>query len=234
MLDIKGLKVSYGVIPVLHGIDLRVNQGELVALLGSNGAGKTSLLNSISGMLKPVSGDITMDGETLTGKKPHEVVAHGVVQIPEGRKIFPYFTVYENLLMGACRSGAWGKREEVLQKVYEMFPILEERKEQRASTMSGGQQQMLVIARGLMSQPKLLMIDEPSLGLSPAIMDQIYEVISTFVQQGITVLLSEQNVQVALSIADRAYVLQDGEVVLEGDSTELMGNQLVKEAYMGI
>ena len=234
MLDIKGLKVSYGVIPVLHGIDLQVNQGELIALLGSNGAGKTSLLNAISGMLKPDSGEISMDGVDLAGKKPHEVVSYGVVQIPEGRKIFPYFTVYENLLMGACRSGAWGKREEVLHKVYEMFPILEERKEQRASTMSGGQQQMMVIARGLMSQPKLLMIDEPSLGLSPAIMEQIYEVISTFVQQGITVLLSEQNVQVALSIAHRGYVLQDGEVVLEGESSELMGNQLVKEAYMGI
>lgn len=234
MLEIKGLKVSHGVIPVLHGVDLEVNKGELVALLGSNGAGKTSLLNTISGMIKPDSGDISLDGADLAGRKPHEVVGQGVIQIPEGRKIFPYFTVYENLLMGACRSGAWGKREEVLQKVYEMFPILEERKEQRASTMSGGQQQMLVIARGLMSQPKLLMIDEPSLGLSPAIMEHIYEVISTFVQQGITVLLSEQNVQAALNIADRGYVLQDGHVVLGGESSELMGNELVKEAYMGI
>ncbi len=233
MLSIKRLNVSYGVIPVLHDLDMEVREGEIVALVGSNGAGKTTLLNAISGLLQPSNGEIAFEGSRIDRLAPHRIVAAGISHIPEGRKIFPYLSVRENLLMGACQRQAWGGRQGMIQKASELFPILGERANQRASLMSGGEQQMLVIARGLMSRPKLLLIDEPSLGLSPVIMARIYETIQTFPQIGITVLLSEQNAQAALEIASRGYVVQDGHMVLEGPAGELLQSEMVKKAYIG-
>ncbi|HMK66858.1 MAG TPA: ABC transporter ATP-binding protein, partial [Thermodesulfobacteriota bacterium] len=191
MLKINKLNASYGVIPVLHDVEMEVREGEIVALLGGNGSGKTTLLNTVSGVMKTRSGTITFLDREIADHPADKIVQTGIAQIPEGRKIFPYLSVKENLLMGACVPKAWKQREAMLDKVCTLFPILKERAKQRASLMSGGEQQMLVIARGLMAHPKLLMIDEPSLGLSPLIMSQIYEVIKTFPAEGITVLLSE-------------------------------------------
>ncbi|PKN19755.1 MAG: ABC transporter ATP-binding protein [Deltaproteobacteria bacterium HGW-Deltaproteobacteria-6] len=234
MLNIKDLNAAYGVIPVLHDVNLEIREGELVALLGANGAGKTTLLNNISGVLPAKSGTISFLGEPIQHLSSDRIVNLGISQIPEGRKIFPYLSVKENLLMGASTKKAWKKRREMLEKVYTLFPILNERTNQRASLMSGGEQQMLVIARGLMARPKLLMIDEPSLGLSPLIMSQIYDVIKTFPDEGITVLLSEQNALYALEIANRGYVMQDGHIVLTGTSEFLLNSELVKKAYIGM
>lgn len=234
MLKLNKLSASYGVIPVLHQVDLEVGRGEIVALLGSNGAGKTTLLNAISGVVKRQSGTITFLGNSIEDLPPNQIVASGIAQIPEGRKIFPYLTVKENLLMGACIPHAWRERQQTLEKVCSLFPILKERSRQRASLMSGGEQQMLVIARGLMARPKVLLIDEPSLGLSPLIMSRIYEVMKTFPADGITVLLSEQNAFYALEIANRGYVMQDGHIVLQGPSKDLLDSKLVKKAYLGM
>lgn len=234
MLIIKDLNAAYGVIPVLHGVNMEIKQGEIVALLGANGAGKTTLLNNISGVLPAKSGIISFLGTDIQRISSDKIVRLGISQIPEGRKIFPYLTVKENLLMGASTSAAWKMKKEMMEKVYHLFPILKERTSQRASLMSGGEQQMLVIARGLMAKPKLLMIDEPSLGLSPLIMSKIYDVIRTFPSDGITILLSEQNALYALEIASRGYVLQDGHVVLDGTSDFLLNNELVKKAYIGM
>ncbi len=234
MLNIKDLNAAYGVIPVLHDVNLDIREGELVALLGANGAGKTTLLNNISGVLPVKTGAISFMGTEIQRLSSDQIVNLGISQIPEGRKIFPYLSVKENLLMGASMRKAWNNRKKMLEKVYTLFPILNERANQRASLMSGGEQQMLVIARGLMAQPKLLMIDEPSLGLSPLIMSQIYDVIKTFPADGITVLLSEQNALYALEIANRGYVLQDGHIVLEGTSEYLLNSELVKKAYIGM
>ena len=234
MLKINDLSAAYGVIPVLHDVVMEVREGEIVALLGANGAGKTTLLNNISGVLPAKSGGISFLGKEIHHLSSDQIVQLGISQIPEGRKIFPYLTVKENLLMGASTGRAWGKRREMMEKVCALFPILKDRASQRASLMSGGEQQMLVIARGLMACPKLLMIDEPSLGLSPIVMSQIYDVIRTFPAEGITVLLSEQNALYALEIAGRGYVLQDGHIVLEGPSDFLLHNEMVKKAYIGM
>ena len=234
MLRISNLNAAYGVIPVLHDVVLDVKEGEIVALLGANGAGKTTLLNNISGVLPCKSGKIEFMGEEIQQEPSDRIVQLGISQIPEGRKIFPYLTVKENLLMGACTPRAWAKRSDMLEKVCAMFPILKERANQRASLMSGGEQQMLVIGRGLMARPKLLMIDEPSLGLSPLIMTQIYDVIRTFPADGVTVFLSEQNALHALEISGRGYVLQDGHIVLEGTNDFLLNSDLVKKAYIGM
>ncbi len=234
MLNINDLSAAYGVIPVLHGVNLEVRQGEIVALLGGNGAGKTTVLNNISAVMPIKTGSISFMGTEINKLSSDKIVQLGISQIPEGRKIFTYLTVKENLLMGACTPRAWDERKKTMDKVCNLFPILRERSGQRASLMSGGEQQMLVIARGLMAQPKLLMIDEPSLGLSPLIMSQIYDVIKTFPADGITVLLSEQNALYALEIADRGYVLQDGHIVLTGTNDFLLNNELVKKAYIGM
>jgi branched-chain amino acid transport system ATP-binding protein len=234
MLKVSDWDASYGVIPVLHNVSLGVDPGEIVALLGSNGAGKTTLLNSISGIVKGRSGRISFLEKNIENLPPNKIVEAGIAQIPEGRKIFPYLTVKENLLMGACIPRAWREKQAMLEKVTALFPILKERAGQRASLMSGGEQQMLVIARGLMAQPKLLLIDEPSLGLSPLIMAQIYEVIKAIPRDGITVLLSEQNALYALEIANRGYVLQDGHIVLQGPGAELLSSDMVKKAYIGM
>ncbi len=233
MLKVNDLKVSYGVIPVVRGVSFVVKQNEVIALLGGNGSGKTTILNTISGICRPTEGSINFLGNNIQKTKPNKIVELGIVQIPEGRKIFPYMSVEENLLMGACTPKAWSKRNASLDKAFSMFPILKDRRRQRASLLSGGEQQMMVIARALMALPKLLLVDEPSLGLSPVLVDQIYETLVKIPEDGITVLLSEQNAQYALEISSRGYVLQDGEIVTEGESQALLNSDLVKKAYLG-
>jgi branched-chain amino acid transport system ATP-binding protein len=234
MLRVEGLHVSYGVIPVLHGISINVEKGEIVALLGSNGSGKSTLLNTISGILKYQRGKIMFLGKDIGNLPPHKIVEAGIVQVPEGRQIFPYLTVKENLLMGAITREAWRKRWDSLEIVFDLFPMLKERSKLQARLLSGGEQQMLVIGRGLMANPKLLMIDEPSLGLAPIVLKRIYEVIKVLPERNITVLLAEQNAHYALKIADRGYVLQNGRIVLEGPSEKLLESELVKKAYLGM
>ena len=232
MLSVENLEAGYGDVQVLWGVSLRVEKGEIVALLGSNGAGKTTTLKAISGLLKPKSGKIAFDGVEITGKPPHEVVRLGISLVPEGRRLFPKMTVYENLRMGAYLVS--GDVSDRLETVYSLFPILKERRNQLAGTLSGGEQQMLAIARGLMSSPRLLMLDEPSLGLAPKIVQEVLRAVNQIRDEGVTVLLVEQNVQQALSIADRGYVIETGRIVLEGTGRELLENEHVKTAYLGL
>ncbi len=233
MLEVKNLNVSYGVIPVLHDVSLTVMENELVALLGSNGAGKSTLLNTIQGMMKPVSGSIAFLGKSIEGLPPHKVIAEGIVQVPEGRRLFPYMTVRENLLLGAYPGGAWSSKKERMEWVMNLFPILRERVQMQSRLLSGGEQQMLTIGRGLMAHPRLLMVDEPSLGLAPVILDHLYEILRKLRESKITILLPEQNALRALAIGDRGYVMQDGKIVLEGNCQSLMQSDLVKQAYLG-
>ena len=233
MLEVNGLSVSYGVTPVLHDISLNVQQNEIVALLGSNGAGKTTLVNTILGILSPISGAIVFQGERIDNMRPHEIVERGIAQVPEGRKIFPYISVRDNLFLGAYAKEAWLRRKDSLEWVYGLFPILKERRNMTAGTLSGGEQQMLVLGRGLMSHPKLVMVDEPSLGLAPKLLSEVYGILGKFRDEKITTLLSEQNAHQALSISDRGYVLENGRVVLEDSSDKLLNSELVKEAYLG-
>jgi branched-chain amino acid transport system ATP-binding protein len=233
MLEVKNLNVSYGVTPILRDVSINIRQGEIVALLGSNGAGKTTLVNTVMGMLKPVSGEIVFQGEHIENMSPHEIVRRGVAQVPEGRKIFPYISVRDNLFLGAYSGIAWSKRNDSVEWVYSLFPLLKERNNMPARTLSGGEQQMLVIGRGLMSRPKLMMVDEPSLGLAPKLLSEVYNILEKLRDEKITTLLSEQNARQALSISDRGYVLQNGRVVLTDSSDKLLGSELVKEAYLG-
>jgi branched-chain amino acid transport system ATP-binding protein len=233
MLEVKNLNVSYGVTPILRDVSINIRQGEIVALLGSNGAGKTTLVNTVMGMLKPVSGEIVFQGEHIENMSPHEIVRRGVAQVPEGRKIFPYISVRDNLFLGAYSGIAWSKRNDSVEWVYSLFPLLKERNNMPARTLSGGEQQMLVIGRGLMSHPKLIMVDEPSLGLAPKLLSEVYDILEKFREEKITTLLSEQNARQALTISDRGYVLQNGRVVLADSSDKLLGSELVKEAYLG-
>jgi len=233
MLEVKNLNVSYGVIPVLHDVSLRVKENEMVALLGSNGAGKSTLLNTIQGFLKPKSGSISFLGKAIEGFPPHRVIAEGIVQVPEGRRLFPYMTVRENLLLGAYPGSAWGSKKERMEWVMGLFPILKERAQMQARLLSGGEQQMLTIGRGLMALPRLLMVDEPSLGLAPVILDSLYATLEKLRESKITILLPEQNALRALTIGDRGYVMQDGRVVLEGNCQSLMQSDLVRQAYLG-
>ncbi len=233
MLEVKNLNVSYGVTPILRDVSFNIRQGEIVALLGSNGAGKTTLVNTIMGMLKPVSGEIVFEGEHIDSMPPHEIVRRGVAQVPEGRKIFPYINVRDNLFLGAFSGEAWRKRNDSLEWVYNLFPLLKERNNMPARTLSGGEQQMLVIGRGLMSRPKLMMVDEPSLGLAPKLLSEVYNILEKLRDEKITTLLSEQNARQALTISDRGYVLENGRVVLTDSSDKLLGSKLVKEAYLG-
>jgi branched-chain amino acid transport system ATP-binding protein len=233
MLEVKNLNVSYGVIPVLHDVSLQVKENELVALLGSNGAGKSTLLNTIQGFLKPTSGSISFLGKAIEGFPPHRVIAEGIVQVPEGRRLFPYMTVKENLLLGAYPGNAWGSKKERMEWVMGLFPILKERAQMQSRLLSGGEQQMLTIGRGLMARPRLLMVDEPSLGLAPVILDNLYATLGKLRESKITILLPEQNALRALNLGDRGYVMQDGKVVLEGDCQTLIQSDLVKKAYLG-
>ena len=234
MLDIKDLKVNYGSFRALNGINLHVEKGEIVALLGSNGAGKTTTVNAISGLRNVVGGDILFEGESILKLEPHEIVRKGIIQIPEGRRLFPYLTVHENLLVGSYLPEARKKRPEMLKECYDLFPKLYERREQQANSLSGGEQQMCAIARALMAQPKLLMFDEPSLGLAPIVVDTVFDIIEDIRKRGITVLLVEQNVQASLDIADRAYVIETGSDVISGTGDELSNNDLVRKAYLGL
>ncbi len=234
MLEISGLQAGYEDVPVLWDISLRVPDGTVVAVIGANGAGKTTLLRTISGLVRPMRGEIIFDGTRLNDLKPHQIAALGIAHVPEGRGIFAYQTVERNLYLGGyLRSKE--EIEEMLERVYALFPRLAERRHQRAGTLSGGEQQMLVIARGLMSRPRLLMLDEPSLGLMPKLVDEIFDLIRRIRdEEKVTILLVEQNVREALSIADYAYVLQTGRIVAEGKGEDLLQTEIVRKAYLGL
>lgn len=234
MLKIGNLNFSYGDLKVLWGVDIEVQEGEIVTVVGANGAGKSTLLKNISRLVKPGSGSITFNNVDITKCAAHEVVEQGVVQVPEGRKIFPQMTVMENLRMGSFIASARKKRDLNMDRVFTMFPRLKEREKQLGGTMSGGEQQMLAIARGLMADPKLLLLDEPSLGLSPLLVKSIFEIIAEIRKQGVTILLVEQNVFQSLRIADRGYVLETGRVVLKDKGEALLNNEHVKKAYLGL
>ena len=234
MLRISGLRAGYGDVEVLHDLSLEVQQGEVVALVGANGAGKTTTMRTISGLLRPAAGQISFLDQRIDRLRPARIVDLGVVQVPEGRKIFPSMTVRENLELGSYQRRARADRAESLEYVFGMFPILRERHRQAAGTLSGGEQQMLAIGRALMARPKLIMLDEPSLGLAPRIVFEIFETIKTIQAQGLTVLLVEQNVQQSLRLASRGYVLENGSVVLSGTGPELLGNEHTRRAYLGI
>ncbi|MDR0363217.1 MAG: ABC transporter ATP-binding protein [Planctomycetota bacterium] len=233
MLELRELRVAYGPVVALHSLDLRVERGEIVTILGANGAGKSTTLMTISGLVRPRSGTIHFEGQRLDTLKSHEVVRLGVTQAPEGRRIFGPLTVEENLILGAFTrtdQRAWRKR---LDWIYELFPRLEERTEQMAGTLSGGEQQMLAIGRALMAEPKLLLLDEPSLGLAPLLVKSIFNTIKSINDAGVTIILVEQNARAALKLADRAYVLEVGHLVLEGKASDLLHNSKVQSTYLG-
>jgi branched-chain amino acid transport system ATP-binding protein len=234
MLEVKNVDVFYGDVQVLWDVSFNVQKGEVVALIGANGSGKTTSLNTISSILKPRKGAVTYEGQALHTRAPYDLVGLGIAHVPEARRLFPEMTVKENLLLGALTPEAKKTRPEMLEKVYGIFPRLKEREKQAAGTMSGGEQQMCAIARGLMSKPRLLMLDEPSLGLSPILVSDIFRVIQEVHDAGVTVLLVEQNVFKSLAIADRAYVLENGRIVLEGKGKDLLNDAHVKEAYLGV
>ncbi len=233
MLEVKNLHVYYGAIHALKGINFHVDQGEIVALIGANGAGKSTTLSTISGLLQPREGNVIFRGEDITMTPAEQTVQKGVVQVPEGRKIFATLTVMENLEMGAYTQRNKALFKEDLEKVFTLFPRLRERQNQLGGTFSGGEQQMLAIARALMSHPAMLLLDEPSMGLSPILVEQIFEIVQNINKQGTSVLLVEQNAQMALSIADRAYVLETGQITLEGKAHDVLHNPSVIEAYLG-
>ena len=234
LLEIEDLAVGYDGVPALHGVSLSADRGEIVALVGSNGAGKSSLLRAISGLLRPERGAIRFDGTDLGRIAAHEIVARGIAHVPEGRRVFATATVRDNLLLGAFVHRDPAQREARMQAAFRAFPRLEERLAQRASTLSGGEQQMLAIARGTMSAPKLLMLDEPSLGIAPKLIPVIYAGIRQVAADGTSVLLVEQNVRDALQTADRAYVLQTGKIVASGSAREMLDSELIKKAFLGL
>src|SRR4030042_1283216 len=234
MLEINKINTFHGKVGALWDISLRVAEKEIVALVGGNGSGKTTMLYSISGLLPPASGTMHYLGKRIDGMPPHQIVKLGICYIPEGGKPFPDMTVRENLEMGAYIYETWKRKEETIDQVYHLFPILKERAGQLANTLSGGERQMLAMGRGLMSRPKLCMFDEPSYGLAPVLVKEFFGIIKTLREQGVTILLVEQNVRNALEISDRAYILENGGVVLEGKSGELLQNGHIKKAYLGL
>lgn len=234
LLEVKNINVFYGDIGVLRDVSLEINDGEMVSVVGSNGAGKSTLLKALSGLLHPASGEIWFLGERIDSLKAHLVTQKGLVQVPEGKQLWPYMTVMEHLDVGSYRQEARQYRKESLEMVMELFPALKTKAEQVAHTLSGGEQQMLATARGLMARPKLLMLDEPSLGLAPLLVEALFAIIERLNQQGTTILLVEQNLQQALNIASRGYVLENGLIVLEGNGEELLNSPKLKEAYLGI
>ncbi|MCD8361807.1 MAG: ABC transporter ATP-binding protein [Lachnospiraceae bacterium] len=233
MLEIKDLEVYYGVIQAIKGISFEVNEGEIIALIGANGAGKTTILHTISGLIAPKKGSVSFEGKEITKTPAHKIVESGIAQVPEGRRVFASLSVLQNLRLGAYTRKNKQEIEETLQMVYSRFPRLEERKNQPAGTLSGGEQQMLAMGRALMSEPRILLMDEPSMGLSPIFVNEIFDIIQKVSEAGTTVLLVEQNAKKALSIADRGYVLETGRIVLEGKASELMNDESVKKAYLG-
>ena len=233
LLEVTGLEVYYGVIQALKGIDFTVNEGEIVTLIGANGAGKTTTMQSVIGLIPSKAGTVTFEGKETTHMPCHKIVSLGMSQVPEGRRIFQELSVYQNLLMGAYIQKDKKAIKEDIEKIYERFPRLEERKSQIAGTLSGGEQQMLAMGRALMSRPKLLMLDEPSMGLSPLLVDEVFTIIKDLNKEGTTVLLVEQNAGKSLAISDRAYVLENGRIVLSGTGEELLQSEEVKKAYLG-
>lgn len=233
MLEVKNLHVHYGMIEAIKGIDFEVNKGEVIALIGANGAGKTTTLHTVTGLLPATPGTITFEGKDITKTPGHKIVSLGMAHVPEGRRVFAQLSVYENLLMGAYTRKDKNEIQDTLGVVYSRFPRLEERKNQLAGTLSGGEQQMLAMGRALMSHPSIILMDEPSMGLSPIFVNEIFDIIKEVSAGGTTVLLVEQNAKKALSIADRAYVLETGKIVLSGDAKELMNNDAIKKAYLG-
>ena len=233
MLKVTDLQVYYGVIQALKGISFEVNEGEVIALIGANGAGKTTILHTITGLIESKGGSVEFEGKDITKMPGHKIVTLGMAHVPEGRRVFADLTVYENLKMGAYTRKDKNEIAQSLEQVYKRFPRLKERKNQLAGTLSGGEQQMLAMGRALMSKPKIILMDEPSMGLSPIFVNEIFDIIREVSEAGTTVLLVEQNAKKALSIADRAYVLETGKIVLEGNAEELMNDESVKKAYLG-
>ena len=234
MLSIDRLNVFYGKIQALWDVSLTIAEAEIVALVGTNGAGKTTLLKTITGLLRPDSGGIEFCGQRIDGRKPHAVAELGLALVPEGRKLFPDMSVLENLEMGAYPQKAWPRKRETLDQVFSLFPVLKEKQHQLSRTLSGGQQQMAALGRGLMARPRLCLIDEPSSGLAPIVVDEIFRIVQNMRDQGITVFLIEQNVQLTLETADRGYVIENGQIILEGQSKDLLGNDLIRKTYLGL
>ncbi|MEM1586724.1 MAG: ABC transporter ATP-binding protein [Candidatus Bathyarchaeia archaeon] len=234
MLEVNRLNVSRGVIPVLWDISLEVRRGEIVSLIGANGAGKTTLLSTIAGLLKPSFGTITFNGREISNLSPHKIVNLGLSLVPEDRKIFARMSVRENLLLGAYTSRGEKSKEKMLRFVYEIFPVLKERENQLAITLSGGEQRMLAIARGLMSNPNLLMLDEPTQGLSPRLTIDLFNAIRNLKEHGLSILLAEQNVYYSLKVSDRAYIMETGRITLQGIGEELLENEYIRRAFLGI
>lgn len=234
LLQVSEVDVFYGGIQALWGVSLHVRSGEIVALIGANGSGKSTLLDAISGLIRPAGGSIEFEGQNTTRLDPYKIVSLGISQVPEGRRIFPELSVRDNLLLGAYNRAARSQREKNLEMVHELFPVLKERKKQTAKTLSGGQQQMLALGRGLMSSPKLMLIDEMSLGLAPIVINEVYRALREMRERGITILFVEQNVRRSLDEADRAYIMEAGHIVLAGKSQDLCEEEEVKKAYFGI
>ncbi|MEM2070080.1 MAG: ABC transporter ATP-binding protein [Archaeoglobaceae archaeon] len=235
MIKVEDLEVWYGKILAVSEISIEVKKGEIVGLIGPNGAGKSTIVNSIIGVVRSKKGKIEMNGERIENLPTHEIIKRGVTIAPEGRRLFPFLTVEENLMMGAINAEAWKKRKEVLEMIYSRFPRLKERKAQLAGTLSGGEQQMLTIARALMSSPKLLLVDEPSLGLAPKIALEVYKLLKSLRDEGgITILLADQNARRVLEISDRAYIVENGRIVMQGVSEELLGDENVRRVYLGL
>ncbi len=233
MLEINDLKVNYGMIQAIKGLSFHVEEGEVIALIGANGAGKTTILHTITGLLSPKGGNVVFEGTDITKIPAHKIVAMGMAHVPEGRRVFANLSVLQNLKMGAYTRNDKKEMEETLKMIYKRFPRLEERQNQSAGTLSGGEQQMLAMGRALMSHPKIILMDEPSMGLSPIYVNEIFDIIQEVSKSGTTVLLVEQNAKKALSIADRAYVLETGKIILDGDASTLLNDDSVKKAYLG-
>jgi branched-chain amino acid transport system ATP-binding protein len=234
LLEVRGLRSGYKHVPVLHGVSFDVAAGEIITIVGSNGAGKTTLLKTVSGLLEPFAGEIRFDGQAIHGLPSHRIVERGVVQVPEGRQLFGHLTVRENLVVGSHVREARARRAETLAMVFELFPVLAEREEQLARTLSGGEQQMLATARALMARPRLLMLDEPSWGLAPMLVRRLFEALVEINRHGVSIVLVEQNVQQALSMAQRAWVLERGAIVMQGAGRDLLDDPELKTAYLGL
>ena len=234
MLEIDGLDVAYDDLQVLWGVALRIGSGEIVALIGPNGAGKSTLLRAIAGLVRPRRGEVRFQGQPITRTRPHDLVGRGIALVPEGRRLFARMSVLENLELGAFTPGARARRNETLAWVYQIFPILRERRHQFAGSVSGGEQQMLAVGRSLMARPRLLLLDEPSWGLAPRVVEQILQVITEVNRRGVTILMVEQNVPAALGLAGRAYILETGRIVAEGPAAELLGQDHVRRSYLGL
>jgi branched-chain amino acid transport system ATP-binding protein len=234
MLIVNNIDVYYGDLHVLWDVSFEVKEGEIIVLIGANGAGKSTTIKTLSSLLTPAKGTIEFNGERIDKQEPYEIIQHGIVHVPEGRRLFTEMSVEENLIMGSLYGEAKAKRYETIEHVYELFPRLKERRKQMTGTLSGGEQQMAAIGRGLMSLPKIMMFDEPSLGLAPILVKEIFEMIKRIKKEGVTILLVEQNVTQTLAMCDRAYVLENGRIVLEGTGAELLADEKVKEAFLGI